>query len=207
MFDLIASDLRSKGYSIQKNALPPGLISELLDTFTAIPSEALKQAGIGRAHGQQWNAEIRRDEIAWIESTHGGAAGRWLEFSAQLQQYLNRTLMLGLFSFESHFAHYAPGAFYRTHVDAFKGQANRILSVVLYLNPEWGPEDGGEMILYSDPGTLDVLETVQPLGGTLAVFLSEDFPHEVLPAKRHRYSIAGWYRVNTSSMMRIDPPA
>ncbi|MEW6206448.1 MAG: 2OG-Fe(II) oxygenase [Pseudomonadota bacterium] len=207
MFDLIASDLRQKGYSVQKDALSPGLISELLRTFTSIPSGELKQAGIGRAQGQQANSEIRGDEIAWIESAHGGAAVQWLEFSAQLQQYLNRSLMLGLFSFESHFAHYAPGAFYKTHVDAFKGQANRVLSVVLYLNPEWGFEDGGEMVLYSDQGTQTVLETIQPLGGTLAVFLSEDFPHEVLPAKRDRYSIAGWYRVNTSSTLRTDPPA
>lgn len=58
--------------------------------------------------------------------------------------------MLGLFSFESHFAHYAPGAFYKTHVDAFKGQANRVLSVVYYLNEAWGAKDGGEMVLYSD---------------------------------------------------------
>ncbi len=207
MFELIANDLRSKGYSIQKDALPPRLISELLNVFASIPSEALKQAGIGRANDRQANHEIRRDEIAWIESTQGGAAAQWLEFSAQLQQHLNRSLMLGLFSFESHFAHYAPGAFYKTHLDAFKGQANRILSVVLYLNPEWGPEDGGEMILYCDRGTGTILETVKPQGGTLAVFLSEDFPHEVRPAKRHRYSIAGWYRVNMSNTLRVDPPA
>ena len=49
MFELIASDLRLKGYSVQKDALPPGLISELLDTFTAMPSGVLKPAGIGRA--------------------------------------------------------------------------------------------------------------------------------------------------------------
>jgi SM-20-related protein len=206
MFDLIASDLRLKGYSVQKSALPDPLISELLNFFKSMPASALKQAGIGREEGLQSNSAIRRDEIVWIESTDGNAARQWLEFSEQLQQYLNRVLMLGLFSFESHFAHYAPGAFYKTHVDAFKGQANRILSVVLYLNPQWSPEDGGELVLYSDQGTQAVLDAVQPLGGTLAVFLSEDFPHEVLPAKRDRYSIAGWYRVNTSSTRRIDPP-
>jgi len=145
--------------------------------------------------------------IAWIESADSGAAGQWLQFSAQLQHHLNRALMLGLFSFESHFAHYAPGAFYKTHVDAFKGQANRVLSVVLYLNLEWSANDGGEMVLYSDQDPQCVLETIQPLGGTLAVFLSEDFPHEVLPTRRDRYSIAGWYRVNTSSTLRVDPPA
>ncbi|MDH5172415.1 MAG: 2OG-Fe(II) oxygenase, partial [Gammaproteobacteria bacterium] len=47
---------------------------------------------------------------------------------------------------------------------------------------------------------------VTPALGTVAVFLSEDFEHEVLPARRDRFSIAGWYRVNSSSARRADPP-
>ncbi|MET0091118.1 MAG: hypothetical protein ABW068_14070, partial [Candidatus Thiodiazotropha sp.] len=35
---------------------------------------------------------------------------------------------------------------------------------------------------------------------------SERFPHEVLPAQRDRYSIAGWYRVINNQQGRIDPP-
>lgn len=206
LFDAISNDLRVCGYSIQCNAVPQALIDGLLRDVRILDSAHLKPAGVGRAQQHVANANIRRDAISWIESTKG-AQGQWLAFSAQLQQHLNRTLMLGLFSFESHFAHYAPGAFYKTHVDAFKGQANRVLSVVLYLNPDWGSGDGGEMVLYSDqdPGT--VLCKVNPHAGTLVVFLSEDFPHEVLPAQRDRYSIAGWYRVNTSNSGRVDPPA
>ena len=45
-----------------------------------------------------------------------------------------------------------------------------------------------------------------PSFGSVAIFLSEEFPHEVLPATRDRYSIAGWFRVNTSTADRIDPP-
>lgn len=214
VFDSIANDLRIKGFSIQKNALPHTFTADLLHCFKVIPPGQLKQAGVGRAQGKQSNSDIRRDEIAWIESAANVLntdnpncpSQQWLNFAAQLQQHLNRTLMLGLFSFESHFAHYAPGAFYKTHVDAFKGQANRVLSVVLYLNPDWGNQDGGEMMLYGENADDDVLATVRPEAGTLAVFLSEDFPHEVLPANRDRYSIAGWYRVNTSSTSRVDPP-
>jgi SM-20-related protein len=203
LFDAIATDLQTKGYSIQEQALEGQLLARLLHSLQA---SEMKEAGIGRQQQQQANANIRRDTIAWIENTDQ-SHGEWLEFAARLQQHLNRKLLLGLFSFESHFAHYTPGAFYKTHVDAFKGQANRILSVVLYLNPEWGAEDGGEMVLYSDSTPQEVLQRVIPVAGTLAVFLSEDFPHEVLPARRDRYSIAGWYRVNTSTGHRIDPPA
>ncbi|HEX4857219.1 MAG TPA: 2OG-Fe(II) oxygenase [Limnobacter sp.] len=203
LFDSIAVELRTQGYSIQQNALPVDLLAGLLEDLKA---GELKTAGIGRQQQLQANADIRRDRIAWIESNEG-VQGRWLDFAGQLQQHLNRQLLLGLFSFESHYAHYTPGAFYKTHVDAFKGQANRILSVVLYLNPQWNEKDGGEMVLYSDTEPGATLCRVVPKAGTLAVFLSEDFPHEVLPTRCDRYSIAGWYRLNTSTARRIDPPA
>lgn len=206
LFEAIALELRAKGYSVQPNAVPMPLVEKLLSTVKHLKNGHLKTAGIGRADQHVANSAIRRDQIAWIEPDEG-TNGQWLEFCAGLQQYLNRTLLLGLFSFECHFAHYAPGAFYKTHLDAFKGQANRVLSLVLYLNTEWGEQDGGEMVLYSDTEPEQELLRIKPEAGTLAVFLSEDFPHEVLPARRDRYSIAGWYRVNTSSGARIDPPA
>lgn len=40
------------------------------------------------------------------------------------------------------------------------------------------------------------LQTVQPKGGRLVVFLSEQFPHEVLTSHVDRFSIAGWFRIN-----------
>lgn len=206
LFESIAHDLHSQGYSIQADVLPPSLTAGLLQQLQKMDAACFRPAGVGRAGDHHSNAAIRRDDIAWIES-HEGAQGQWLSFCSELQQHLNRRLLLGLFSFESHFAHYAPGAFYKTHVDAFKGQANRVLSVVYYLNPQWDAEDGGEMVLYSEAEPHQELCRVMPLAGTLAVFLSEEFPHEVLPARRDRYSIAGWYRVNTSTGQRIDPPA
>ena len=33
-----------------------------------------------------------------------------------------------------------------------------------------------------------------PQAGTLALFLSADMPHEVLPATRERLSLTGWFR-------------
>ncbi|HDX9011350.1 TPA: 2OG-Fe(II) oxygenase, partial [Aeromonas dhakensis] len=50
------------------------------------------------------------------------------------------------------------------------------------------------------------LMDVSPRGGRLVLFLSEEFPHEVLPANQERYSIAGWFRVNGSGNGRLDPP-
>lgn len=204
LFAKIASDLVEQGYSIQLQALPMQMTQALYEQVTQLHEQEFSRAGIGRKDEFQQNQFIRRDEICWIDgSTATGQ--RWLDWTAQLQSYLNQRLFLGVFSFESHYAHYGPGDFYKRHFDAFRGQSNRVLTVVTYLNHNWQKDDGGQMVLYRNQG--DVVGTqILPAMGTVAVFLSEEFPHEVLPAMRDRYSIAGWYRLNNSLSGRIDPP-
>ena len=204
LFDQIATDLTQKGYSIRPFALPLDLSNNLFQHVAAMTPDSFTEAGIGRMREHMRNDFVRRDEICWITGK-SEAGAQWLEWTGQLQKYLNRHLFLGLFSFESHFAHYATGCFYKRHKDAFKGEANRVLSVVAYLNPDWQIDDGGELVLYKDELDTEGLKVVPALG-TLAIFLSEEFPHEVLPAQRDRYSIAGWYRINASSADRVDPP-
>lgn len=209
LFAQIADDLCSKGWSVTPNALPERLLEQLhLQVLSADASEFVP-AGVGRAVDYTLNSFVRRDAIAWIEG-ETEAEQRWLEWSSRLRLFLNRRLFLGLFSFESHFAHYPTGAFYKKHVDAFKGNplkdmTNRVLSVVAYFNPGWLPEDGGELAMFNEQEA-DPFLCVTPAYGTLVVFLSEDFPHEVRAAHRDRYSIAGWYRVNNSINHQIDPP-
>ncbi len=204
LFATIANDIRQRGYSINPMALPPALAQALGDHVRDMPATRFSPAATGRQLERSRNAFVRRDEICWI--TGEAPAGRdWLAWTEQLRAHLNRQLLLGLFSFESHFAHYAPGDFYRRHYDAFRGEANRVLSLVAYLNPGWQPDENGELVLYRDAGDQEGVR-VLPAQGTLVAFLSEDFPHEVLPAARDRYSIAGWFRVNGSIGGRVDPP-
>jgi SM-20-related protein len=203
-FEKVAFDLQTKGFSINPCALPKMLGENLYFHLQTMPQFNFEQAGIGRDQGHILNDFVRTDEICWINGS--SVAGKeWLEWSAKLQVYLNRRLFLGLFSFESHFAHYSPGDFYKKHYDAFRGQANRVLTIVVYLNHGWQPTDGGELVLYLDDQDQEGIK-VTPSFGTVAIFLSEEFPHEVLPATRDRYSIAGWFRVNTSTAERVDPP-
>ncbi|NQY47741.1 MAG: 2OG-Fe(II) oxygenase [Colwellia sp.] len=211
LFESIANDIVEKGYSISPCALPDDLSSLLLQHITELPGEDFKRAGIGRAKEHIIDELIRTDEISWITS-NSEAGSSWIEWSESLQAYLNRRLFLGLFSFESHFSHYAKGDFYKKHKDAFKGEGNRVLSVVVYLNQHWSAADGGELVIYDDksPDSSVVdqnIITVIPNFGTVVVFLSEEFPHEVLPARRDRYSIAGWFRLNNSIANNIDPPS
>ena len=164
-----------------------------------------KKAGIGRDSEHQLNQVVRSDEICWINND-SDAGTDWLEWVESLQTFFNRRLFLGLFSSESHYAHYGPGDFYKKHSDAFKGEANRVLSMVVYLNRDWLAEEGGELLIYTGEETQATIK-VTPSFGTVVVFLSEDFPHEVLPARRDRFSIATWFRVNNSNSEKVDPPA
>ncbi len=204
LFGKIAADLRSKGFSVQPAALPDALAQALWQQLRQSSEIEFDAAGIGRSQEQTLNRFVRSDEICWIDGS--SQEGRsWLDWTSRLQAFLNRELLLGLFSFESHYAHYGIGDYYKRHLDAFQGEANRVLSLVVYLNPGWNPDDGGELVIYQDESDQDGLR-VTPAFGTVVAFLSEEFPHEVLPAKRDRYSIAGWFRVNTSTSGRIDPP-
>ncbi len=204
VFGLIANDLETQGYSIRHGALPEGISNALAQHQQTLPPSNYVDAGIGRGDDYLTNKFVRTDEICWITG-ESNAGQQWIAWTSALQCFLNRRLFLGLFSFESHFAHYAPGDYYKRHYDAFKGEANRVLSVVTYLNPGWTNTDGGELVLYENDHDHDGIKVV-PLYGTVVVFLSEEFPHEVLPANRDRYSVAGWFRVNTTVNGRIDPP-
>jgi SM-20-related protein len=204
LFEAIADDIEAQGYSIRPGALPEEIADSLYNHQQCLSPGMYTDAGIGRGALYLRNEFVRTDEICWISGdSHAGEL--WLLWASRLQDYLNRKLFLGLFSFESHFAHYAAGDYYKRHYDAFRGQANRVLSIVVYLNPGWTNSDSGELILYA--GDHDRIGTkIPPLYGTVVIFLSEEFPHEVVPAKRDRYSVAGWFRVNTSINNRIDPP-
>lgn len=209
LFAQVADDLRAKGWSVIPNALPERLGAQLHLQLLNGDLDGFVPAGVGRAADFTLNPFVRRDVIAWIEG-ETDAEQQWLQWSSRLRLFLNRRLFLGLFSFESHFSHYPPGAFYKKHVDAFKGNlltdtANRVLSVVAYFNPGWQSEDGGELVMFRDAEP-DPFLCVTPAYGTLVVFLSEEFPHEVRAARRDRYSIAGWYRINNSINQQIDPP-
>lgn len=205
LFEAIARDLLAQGYSIHPGALPETLSRQLYQHLQGMPEQQFDPAGIGRDRQHTRSEAVRKDEICWItgESTAGQ---RWLQWAADLQTYLNRRLFLGLFSFESHFAHYGPGDYYKRHFDAFRGETNRTLSLVVYLNADWQANHGGELVLYRDADDQTGIRVI-PSFGTIVTFLSEEFPHEVLPARSDRYSIAGWFRVNTTHAARVDPPS
>lgn len=192
LYDKIADALAGPGYILLQNPLPGDLCNGLLLNLQQ-QDTALNPAGVGRQGDYQRNNTIRGDAIQWLEPGVP-AVTEFLCWMDKLREALNQRLFLGLFDYESHYAVYEPGAFYQKHRDAFRGKPGRKLSSVLYLNPEWDKTQGGELVLYDEAGENELLR-LAPEYGRLVLFLSEDFPHEVLPATTRRQSIAGWFRI------------
>ena len=200
----LLDNLVEKGWYEWPEAISASLCLALLnEVINADEKGQLKKAGIGRGDEQQLNTEVRRDQIRWLTG-ETEAQAQFLATMALLQQEINRDLFMGLFEYEAHYALYQEGDFYKQHLDSFKGQANRMVSTVLYLNPDWQKENGGELVIYGKDST-SVEATIIPSIGKLAVFLSEEIPHEVLPTKLARASIAGWFRCNSSTAQIINP--
>jgi SM-20-related protein len=184
--------LAEQGFAIVDEVLPPDQLLALQQSALRILAVDAKLAGTGRGQDHALNAGIRQDHIVWLDASDAASAG-FLAHMEQVRLLLNQQLFLGLFSYECHFACYQPGAFYRKHLDAFKGGRNRRLSTVFYLNSGWLPAAGGELLIYRSDGEV-VATKVPPLANRLVLFLSEEFPHEVLPATRQRLSVTGWFR-------------
>lgn len=194
LLDLVANQLAETGYCVLPQLLPLPLNHDLYRRVARLDDHnALTLAGIGREQAFQVNTQIRKDETRWL-TDEDPIDTAYLAAMSTFRLAMNERLFLGLFDYEAHYAHYAPGAFYKRHVDAFKGQSSRILTTVLYLNPAWQTQDGGQLVIYQ-PDSDAIVTTVEPELGTFVVFLSDQFPHEVLACKQDRYSIAGWFRV------------
>lgn len=158
----------------------------------------LRRAGIGRGKSFQVRDDIRSDYVRWLDFSVGGRFSSFLDAHFEpLRLAVNREMFLGLHEYEGHVTVYPPGAHYRRHVDRFQDAAHRRLSVILYLNDDWSPEDGGALRLFLPRENGEEIVDVLPEGGTLVTFLSHAIPHEVLETKRERYSLTGWFRTRT----------
>lgn len=189
----LAQALSERDWVCCPDFLPAGRVDALRREALALRADGrFHPAGIG--HVAERRRDIRGDDILWVEEDAPLAQALQQQELAQLKDAINTTLYLGLHDFEGHYAAYPAGADYARHVDRFHGDNRRVLSVVLYLNEGWEPEDGGELCLYGDQESPEPVARISPVGGTLICFLSEHVPHEVLPTRRMRLSLSGWFR-------------
>ncbi|RTZ16704.1 SM-20 protein [Vibrio aquaticus] len=190
--------LFTQGYYVWDDFLSEEEVAQLRDS---IP-EDWNKARIGRNDDVMRESSIRSDKIQWLTRDMGQPVAGFLDKMEQIRLEANRHFFLGLFEYEAHFAKYEKGDFYQKHLDCFKGNENRRLTTVFYMNESWSEEDAGELVVYD----LDdnKIATIPPRAGRLFVFFSEQFPHEVLPTNAERFSIAGWFRVNGVKNNQLD---
>ena len=186
-FEIIADGLVEVGYSVVEGFMDVQAVDQILK-LSLFSEGTLKKAGVGK-ESKQINEGIRGDYIQWIEKGNAEPAIYfYLEKLDQLRVFLNQNLFLSLKDYEVHLASYPIGAFYKRHLDQFKSDDHRKISVILYLNKNWQETDGGQLRIYLKNETKDIF----PLAGRLVCFRSDLIEHEVLPGTRERQSITGW---------------
>jgi len=191
--------LTERGYAIVPQWLAAqtvGHVNQLFSELEFVPAK------VGKGENLQERPEIRGDSTYWINPLVAPfKILSTLEALENLRLSCNRELFLGVRDSEFHLARYPAGAFYRKHNDRHETSSQRVLSVIVYLNDNWQPSDGGELVIYN-PAHQEI-ERVLPLGGTMVCFLSADFPHEVLPSQRERRSLTGWFLTGGSNVLPL----
>lgn len=188
----IDADLTIDGLSVRDQFLATSQIRALADCARLRRARGdFDAARIGGAPSLQRREDIRGDSTCWITPPLWPAEEALLEELERLRLQLNRESLLGLFELELHYAWYPPGAGYERHVDQPQGRAQRLVSLVLYLNEDWMPEAGGELRIFD---AADGHRDIAPLAGRLVCFLTPGREHAVLPTQRDRLSVSGWFR-------------
>ena len=200
IFDQIAETIGRDGWCVFQNFLSDSLTSQLAsECITSWQQGDFRRAGVGFGAQRQVRPEIRSDHVMWLDPLQLSPIQQsYFDILESLRLALNRRLFLSLFEYEGHFAIYPPGSFYRKHLDQFKAVQYRIVTCILYLNTDWRAEDGGMLRMYCDPDDETSFLDVLPKGGTLVSFLSAELYHEVLPSRRDRASITGWFKTRTT---------
>jgi len=152
-----------------------------------------RESSIGKKGHEVKNTNIRSDKILWVHEfiNETQSIGTWLhDFSIELKNYFR----VPIDDIEAHFSIYPAGSHYGKHIDNGTGLNNRLFTFIFYLNPNWQPGDGGELVIYDPKNSEQEILQVAPRGGTFVLFRSDMFHHEVLEARVPRYTFTGWLR-------------
>ena len=186
----IADGLADKGFAIIDRFLSTREVEDILDTDEFKHGKLhFKKAGIGKQQGKQIIETIRGDIIQWIDPSTAPASIRlYFDHIDEVIRFVNQQLFQSLKEAEVHMTSYPIGTYYKRHLDQFKSDDHRKLSIICYLNANWKVVEGGQLRMYLPEGSIDVL----PIAGRLVCFRSDQIEHEVLPATRERLSLTGW---------------
>jgi len=192
-FQNMYDELENNSYYIQDNLISSSDCEKLINyALERVKNNQFIEAGIGRSLNKEIIPEVRKSDIFWIEN--------WEE-SRQLQNLnlmltdimvgLNQIFFLSMKRFESQFALYPKGGFYKKHRDQHNLTRHRLVSTIFYLND---CPDHGELVLYNKVDKSKIDKILYPKKGTFIIFFSGHIYHEVKVTKSERFSITSWLR-------------
>lgn len=114
----LAAALRDDGWCALPDLFDGELVRALRTDLLELRPE-FRAAAVGRGQARQQSAAVRSDATLWLDG-RSAAQREFLAAMDEIRLALNQQLYLGLFSYEAHYAHYAPGAFYQRHLDTFR---------------------------------------------------------------------------------------
>lgn len=170
--------------------LAQNLKQNLIDLYQ---SNLMLAAGIGNQAIVNHDKLIRSDVIYWLDRSHENTyENEFFDLMDAFVLYLNATCYTGITNYEFHYTLYEKGSFYKKHIDQFQANGSRAFSMVIYLNQNWKPIDGGELRIHHE----NAQQNISPTNGKSVFFKSSELAHEVLIANEPRMSITGWLKTN-----------
>ena len=220
----LASRLLAHGYAWQDEMVPSA--AGLLGAATSLPSGSLAPAGMGASVLKWKDTTARGDRIAWVPLSKPAAGSgspsdpfRDLRASAGFNE-LRRTLGRLVIALNRDaaeqaaaegrsadilrvpekvmLAHYPEGGRYVRHSDVSPAVAHRRVTAILYLNDDWQPAHGGQLVLYPPGQPSSSERRVAPRLGRLLVFRSS-IEHEVSATRRPRWALTAWLSIAKST--------
>jgi Rps23 Pro-64 3,4-dihydroxylase Tpa1-like proline 4-hydroxylase len=188
---LIASYIENR-VGVCEHFLSDELANNLKKNLIALKKQdLLVEAGTGNSNVIAYDSAVRSDSIYWLDKKHNNEFEN--EFFIQIEAfiaYLNESCYTGITGYEFHYSLYEEGDFYLQHLDQFQRNSSRKYSMISYLNENWKPEHGGELLIHQ----IDNNQLITPTQGKTVFFKSDELLHEVLVTQATRMSITGWLK-------------
>ncbi len=192
-------ELAAQDYVVIDDFIDNNLYKEIKN-FLLKKIDDFDQAGIGALDQNIIKKSIRGDKTYWLNKDRDTELNDFWDLLAETKSTLNRYCYLSLSGDEFHLAHYPSGGFYARHLDQFDGRNNRMISMIIYLNENWQPGDGGQLEILDKNRELQL---VDPIAKRCVLFKSDKVPHAVLKSFKDRYSLTGWLLYQPTNLAPI----
>ena len=191
-FEALITTYIDNKVGISENFLSDDLANNLKKNLLALnQQDLLIAAGTGNSQAIVYDSAVRSDSIFWLDKKNNNAfENAFFEQIEAFISYLNESCFTGITGYEFHYSLYEKGDFYLQHFDQFQSNPSRKYSMISYLNSNWQPSDGGELLIHQGNSK----QKITPIQGKTVFFKSDELLHEVLVTQNTRMSITGWLK-------------